>query len=247
MSVRTDCLWLYSYKEAQMPYPDEFASQADHLQGEHRQTIPQEKGHLEGAGSEAGDYTPNPGHKSGTMTERIRKWTISHRHWWIIACFFGFFRTGSLYFYNNEAPLLNTVPYIFLCLFRFVFYSLLFFSMFIAARQLLLRYASALFCPAPALSPKTGWLDYGAVFLGWLPNIIIKYPGAMCWDTWDMLFCYRTGYSLNAQHSAFYSLLLGYSVTFFERLGHADWGLWLLILGQYLLYVLAFGYSLQLT
>jgi hypothetical protein len=62
-----------------------------------------------------------------------------------------------------------------------------------------------------------------------------------------MLFCYRTGYALNARQSAFYSLLLGYSMTFFERLEHADWGLWLLILGQYLLYVLAFGYSLQLT
>ena len=181
------------------------------------------------------------------MTERIRKWTIFHRQWWILACILGFFRTGSLYFYNNEAPLLSTVPYVFLCLFRFMFYSLLFFSVIIAARQLLLRYGFALFCPVSALNPRTGWLDYGTVFLGWLPNVIIKYPGAMCWDTWDMLFCYRTGYALNARHSAFYSLLLGYLVTFFERLGHADWGLWLFILGQYLLYVLAFGYSLQLT
>ena len=181
------------------------------------------------------------------MTERTRKWTISHRQWWIIACIFGFFRTVSLYFYNNEAPLLSTVPYVFLCLFRFMFYSLLFFSVIIAARQLLLRYGFALFCPVSALNPRTGWLDYGTVFLGWLPNVIIKYPGAMCWDTWDMLFCYRTGYALNARQSAFYSLLLGYSMTFFERLEHADWGLWLLILGQYLLYVLAFGYSLQLT
>ena len=31
MSDGTDCFWLYSYKEAQMPNPEEFASRTDHL------------------------------------------------------------------------------------------------------------------------------------------------------------------------------------------------------------------------
>lgn len=169
-----------------------------------------------------------------------------NKRWWILAGIFGFLRTGSLYFHNGEAPLSGSVFYAFLCLFRFAFYSLLFAGMMAAGGKLFSRCASVLFRPASDGCAKHSWLDYGVLFLGWLPNIVIKYPGAMCWDTWNMLFYYRTGHALNGHHSAFYSLMLGWLVSAFERLGHANWGLFLLVLCQYLLYVLAFGSSLGL-
>ena len=79
----------------------------------------------------------------------------------------------------------------------------------------------------------------------WLPFLLIKYPGAFCYDTWRMLHEYRIG-EITGQHSVIYTLLLGGLVNMFEKTGHANWGLFLFTAIHYLLYVIVFGYALTL-
>ena len=60
----------------------------------------------------------------------------------------------------------------------------------------------------------------------WLPHMIIKYPGAMCWDSWQMLTQYRH-HTITNFHSPYYSVLIGFSTGLFEKNGHAEYGLYL--------------------
>ena len=85
-------------------------------------------------------------------------------------------------------------------------------------------------------------LRYVALALIWLPLLLIKYPGALCWDTWDMLNNYFIG-APNNHHSIAFTLAAGNLVDVFGALGHPSWGLWLFVCALYALMVFVFGYA----
>lgn len=91
----------------------------------------------------------------------------------------------------------------------------------------------------------TSWKEYFFFAVAWLPSLIIKYPGAMCWDTWRMLYEFRNG-QITTHHSVFYSVCMGNLVNFFESMGCPNKGLWMLVFLQYVFTVFAFGYSVQI-
>ena len=76
----------------------------------------------------------------------------------------------------------------------------------------------------------------------WLPALLIKYPGASCWDTWWGLYYYRIG-EVISHHSVLYAVIHGDLISLFEKTGHANWGLWLFVALHYLAFVLTFGYA----
>lgn len=80
---------------------------------------------------------------------------------------------------------------------------------------------------------------------GLLPNLIIRYPGAICWDAWYEIYMYRTN-QINAHHPMIYTLLLGKIISIFEEFGMANLGLFLIVTVQYFMLVLVFAYSITL-
>lgn len=80
--------------------------------------------------------------------------------------------------------------------------------------------------------------------IAYSPLLIIKYPGAMCWDTWMMLNQYRTN-TISTHHSVLYSVVLGKAVQFFEAQGNANIGLFMIVLFQYFLMTISFGYAVN--
>ena len=181
------------------------------------------------------------------LYKRFVGFPMALKHRITLSCFLAILRTGSLFFYNSEQKLLNNSPLLFLVLFilRIVFYTT-FFTVLIECAFRVIRYKEdLLFSTSETDHINRVLADYGILFLGWLPNLLIKYPGALCWDTWKMISGYRKGY-LDAHHSIFFSWLLGKSIDYFERIGQANKGLFLIALLQYLLYVFVFGYSLRL-
>ena len=88
-------------------------------------------------------------------------------------------------------------------------------------------------------------LCFVSLALLWLPHLLLKYPGAICMDSWEMLNQFRLR-SITDFHSVFFTLLLGGLTETFAKLGSAGTGLFILVFAQYLSYVLAFAYSLRL-
>lgn len=83
---------------------------------------------------------------------------------------------------------------------------------------------------------------YAGLFaVGWLPNLIIRYPGAICWDAWAQLYTYRIG-KVSAHAPLAYTVLIGKVIAVFEKLGNAGIGLFLLVTLQYIALVCVFAY-----
>ena len=142
--------------------------------------------------------------------------------------------------------------------FRLVLYSAVFF----AGECLLLHLASkktdqSLHSAGVAIAKRFGWgsgkcarfmrrynrgLRYAALALMWVPFLLIKFPGALCWDTWDMLNRYFHGVP-NNHHSIAFTLAAGSLVSAFEGMGHPGWGLWLFVCLIFALMVFVFGYA----
>ena len=78
----------------------------------------------------------------------------------------------------------------------------------------------------------------------WFPVLLIKYPGAICWDSWMILNQYRTN-SITTHHSVPYTIVFGKLIELGQSLGHPNWGLFLFAILHYALLCLAFGYALQ--
>lgn len=81
----------------------------------------------------------------------------------------------------------------------------------------------------------------GILAVGWLPNLIIRYPGAICWDAWAELYTYRIG-KVSAHAPLAYTALIGKVIASFEKLGNAGLGLFLLVSLQYIALVCVFAY-----
>ena len=94
-----------------------------------------------------------------------------------------------------------------------------------------------------AVSKRNRVLLYFAIFfLFWLPFLIIKYPGAVQPDTWEMISYYEHGI-MNNKHSVFYSLFLNWFVDIGRRSGNADIGLFIFLVLQHASCCLCFAYA----
>ena len=90
---------------------------------------------------------------------------------------------------------------------------------------------------------RRGFLFYFAVFfIFWLPFLIIKYPGAVQPDTWEMILFYSNGI-MNDKQSVLYSLILNWFVTAGQRIGSADIGLFSFLFVQHVCCCLCFAYA----
>lgn len=93
------------------------------------------------------------------------------------------------------------------------------------------------------LRKKILW-DYLFFAFLWLIPLLIKYPGAIHFDTWALFEEFRTG-QITTHHSVFYMVLMGKLVSLFEAMGFANFGLFAFVGLHYLSFVFAFGYSVN--
>lgn len=82
------------------------------------------------------------------------------------------------------------------------------------------------------------------ILLIWLPQLIIRYPGAMFFDAWTSLHHYWNPDLWSSQHPVIYTLLLGKLVDWGISLGHMEWGIFIIIIGQVLLHLLVMAYTI---
>ena len=176
------------------------------------------------------------------MIDVIKKYiSLLSVKYWLFVVALAFFRTVSLYFYDGQGGIKCTRVLILLADFLV---SVIVFAIFIILLRVgITKFTHKLFDDEVTINK---WLAYGVLFFGWLPNLIVKYPGAMCWDSYRMLHYYFREGVLDAHHSELYSLIIGKSVQFFEQIGHINLALLTIVIGQYLLSVFVFGYSIQL-
>ncbi|MBQ7529389.1 hypothetical protein IJT10_05755 [bacterium] len=168
--------------------------------------------------------------------------------YWVIAFILAFLRTGSLYFYNGEKSIATSAPYVYILvsLTCFLFYAFIFAVLIFSLHAIFTRFTDKLFDHTVTSNGQSNWLAYVILFFGWLPNLIIRYPGAICFDTWRVLHIYAQRRILDSQNGVLYSLIMGKCLQFFEQMDHINWGLWFVVVVQYLLAVFVFGYSIQL-
>ncbi|MCR5161650.1 MAG: DUF6020 family protein [Lachnospiraceae bacterium] len=155
-------------------------------------------------------------------------------------------RAGSLRFYNGMSASMPAVLDATVLLLRTLLYTVLFLAVFAGAEKLLnnRKFVDLFFVKAGEKN-GTWWGGYAVLATGWLPLLLIKYPGALCWDTWAMIKEYRTG-CLSEHQSVYYALFMGKLIEIGEKAGHPSWGLFAFSALHYLLLVAAMGYSLQI-
>ncbi len=83
---------------------------------------------------------------------------------------------------------------------------------------------------------------FAVYFTFWLPFLIIKYPGAVQPDTWEMILFYSNGI-MNDKQSVFYSLILNRFITTGRLIGSADIGLFSFLFVQHVCCCLCFAYA----
>lgn len=150
-------------------------------------------------------------------------------------------REASEFLYQKDAHVDFSRLEVLLTLFLgFLGYWLVFFILLFLLDYVFFDIPFSLSDPQKISSPV--WL-YLILAIGWLPVLLIKYPGAMNYDSWRMLWEYRSG-NMTQHHSVFYSVLLGFFVNTLEKIGNANLGLFLFCVLHYLVYVFVFGYSL---
>ena len=154
----------------------------------------------------------------------------------IPAVILAFFRTGSELFWEGED--LTSLAAERSLLVKFVIkevgYAIFFFYLIKDFCYLLSR--------LEADSKSLSFGKYAGILgVGWLPNLIIRYPGAICWDAWAELYAYRNG-KMSAHAPMAYTVLIGKVITLFEKLGNAGSGLFLLVTIQYISLVCVFAY-----
>lgn len=171
--------------------------------------------------------------------------------YWTVAFLLAFFRAGSVYFYVGESEkLLGIGLRCLLFTLRFFLYFVLFTGAIYLFDKIIHRLEAGSFEKVETeTETKFSFIEkikcYIPFIVGWFPLLIIKYPAAMCWDTWRMLYEYRSG-QMTEHHSVLYSVAMGKLVEIFEAIWNANWGLFLWSFVHYIFCVFAFGYSIYI-
>lgn len=80
----------------------------------------------------------------------------------------------------------------------------------------------------------------------WIPQMIIKYPGAMCADSYYQLEQYFGQTTFTSHHPPFHTVLMGIFVGIGKELGSFNIGLFLFVIVQNIYFILVLSYSLLL-
>ncbi len=149
-------------------------------------------------------------------------------------------RTISVYFYNiNDLP--STQVKVFLLLaFHFLLAFIVLYSVFVVTKYFLdnINFRS----DADKKSGNVFLPSFIILLILWLPYLIIKYPGALNWDSWAMFDEHLSGTISNYQ-SVTYAYLFGWLFEVFARLGNVNLSLFVLAGTHYILYAAVFAYS----
>ena len=89
------------------------------------------------------------------------------------------------------------------------------------------------------------WRYFFIIFLCWLPHIIIRLPGAIVRDSWNMLSMYYGLKGYTTQHPIIFTLLLGKFTDLGKLLGNSNIGLILLVVLQSFITMLILAYMIQ--
>ncbi|MBR0398800.1 MAG: hypothetical protein IJI10_11100 [Eubacterium sp.] len=79
----------------------------------------------------------------------------------------------------------------------------------------------------------------------WLPQILIRYPGVMCADSWKSIHHYWNPEIWSSQHPILFTLALGKFADLGISSGHIERGLFLIVLLQIAAHILIMAYSLN--
>ena len=129
---------------------------------------------------------------------------------------------------------------------RTVLYFALFLGIFAGIEKLLDRGLSRkAFSEENETNTGKWWTGYAVLALGWLPLLLIKYPAALCWDTWGMISEYMAN-TYSEHQSVLYTFVMGKLIEIFMQRGHSNWGIFIFSAVHYLILVASLGYSLQI-
>ena len=84
------------------------------------------------------------------------------------------------------------------------------------------------------------------LLLAWLPHAVIVYPANMCYDSWDQIAQYWGIQPFTAHHPPVSTLLFGYFAEIGKWIYNANFGLFLFVLFQMLIYALIISYEIKL-
>ena len=172
--------------------------------------------------------------------------SIIYRRLFLAAAAMAFLRSGSLHFHAiGKFETSAGTSLLFMAL-RWVFYTAFFFTVFFVIDRGLHRAAGRenILFESDEGKVRGCWKDYIVFGISWLPMLLIKYPSALCWDTWGMIQQYRGGYITKAQ-SVFLTVVLGKLIEVFEKRGIPNMGIFIFSFLNYLLCVAAFGYAMN--
>ena len=156
--------------------------------------------------------------------------TIKRPGYHILSLIISLLYGGSLYYYGSGVIMNITGILMMYSLITFIFIPLL-------------DNLSLKFDLFGAKNGKSRLLPYTLIlFIIWLPFLIIKYPGGVQPDTWEMIFRYYQGI-MDDKQSVFYSLMINLFVFTGERTASADAGLFAFLTLQHLLNCFCFAYA----
>jgi hypothetical protein len=125
---------------------------------------------------------------------------------------------------------------------QFVLKSIGYTGFFYALMKIMRKYLPRMIGDASGWSYKRYLVILG---IGWLPHLIIRYPGAICWDAWSEINTYRT-VEISEHAPVLYTVFIGGVISLFEKLGCANIGLFAIVVLQYVALVCVFAYMFVL-
>lgn len=179
----------------------------------------------------------------------IKKYKIDKKEL-IVIIVLSLFRAGSMFFYLDEKEMLvsgrwsigNYLAFLshFLLAFVVLYFVVICFDALIKIYK---NYSTKQDTTKVFIPDGKKYFGFNCLFLaiGWLPHLIIRYPGAVCIDTWVMFEEYF-GYGLSEAHSVFYTTFMGRLLVIFNKLGSVNAGMYFFVIVHYFVYVAAFAY-----
>lgn len=81
------------------------------------------------------------------------------------------------------------------------------------------------------------------ILVVWIPQVIVKYPGAMCYDSYYQLYQYFGLQPFTSHHPPFHTWLIGSFAWMGKRLGSMEAGIFLFVLLQTICFVAILSYT----
>lgn len=84
--------------------------------------------------------------------------------------------------------------------------------------------------------------SFFTLLLCWIPHILINYPGSMCWDAWNQIAAFFGVINFTSHHPPAHTWLIGSFVKLGLTLGNTEWGLFVIVLLQSIIFAAILAY-----